>query len=800
MKIKTKLILSFLALGLVAIAIGILANLPIQARVARIGAYHAPALNQAHLIESGIKAAVEESFAYVVSGSEVERDEFLQWDETFDQEMQVFLDLIERMDLPPEQMALEEELLDRIGSGQQELVQAALVMFAEFEETGSVSKDSFEAYEEIIDVLIVDAERLLAIESAELDESNQLAMATLEMSETYMRASGFLLLLFAIALGLYISRLISRPMQELVAVSAEVGKGNLDVRATVTGSDEVGELAVSFNQMVADLKEKTASVDDLNREIAEREKAEQALMYEHDHLTAMMDALPDFLLEVDAEGKIHDFRAPNPEVLMSAPDTFLGLNVREIIPEEAVPVVVEALAEAAETGIHRGGTFLTNLANGERWMELSIAVRGQRHADARFVMLVRDVTDRRQAEEENLALERQVQHAQKLESLGVLAGGIAHDFNNLLTGILGQADLALDGLSPMSPVRGNLEEIEKASRRAADLANQMLAYSGKGRFVVKPIGIGELIEEMAYLLDVSISKKAVLKYDLADDLPTFDGDATQIRQIFMNLVTNASEAIGDKSGVITVSTGIMHCDRAYLEGVRGTEKDRQNEPLPEGNYVYFEVSDTGSGMDAETIDKVFDPFFTTKFTGRGLGMSAVLGIVRGHKGALRIYSEVGKGSTFKVLFPATESADADLASQEPSQDAEREWRGAGTVLIADDEESVINVGKQMLERMGFGVLTAADGLEALDLYREHHDEIVCILLDLTMPRMDGEEAFRAMRQIDPDVSVILCSGYNKQDATQRFVGKGLVGFIQKPYMMAELQEKLQEVIATPGSE
>jgi PAS domain S-box-containing protein len=409
---------------------------------------------------------------------------------------------------------------------------------------------------------------------------------------------------------------------------------------------------------------------------------------------------------------------------------------------------------------------------------------------------ISDISKRKRAEAEKLASERQVRHAQKLESLGVLAGGIAHDFNNILMAILGNADLALVELSPMSPVRGNLQEIEKAVKRASELVKQMLAYSGKGQFVIEPIDTGKLIKEMAHLLEVSISKKAMLRCNLAENLPTFNGDVTQIRQVIMNLITNASEAIGDGNGVIALSTGTMYCDRSYLNDVNAVLRTGLDEPLPEGDYIYFEVADTGCGIDAETIEKIFDPFFTTKFTGRGLGMSAVLGIMRGHKGALKIYSEVGKGTTFKVFFPVNGLPDDGIAVRRKDEAEGKDWRGSGTVLIADDEETVYTVGKQMLERMGFSVLTAPNGREALKVFHEHTDEIVCVLLDLTMPHMDGKEAFREMRRLRPGVTIILCSGYNEQDAIRHFAGKGLAGFIQKPYNLAALREKLIDVLVS----
>jgi PAS domain S-box-containing protein len=408
--------------------------------------------------------------------------------------------------------------------------------------------------------------------------------------------------------------------------------------------------------------------------------------------------------------------------------------------------------------------------------------------------VVRDITEREQAEQEKLSLERQVQHAQKLESLGLLAGGIAHDFNNLLTAILGNADLALDELPDDSPARVNIQEIESASKRAAELARQMLAYSGKGRFIIQAICCRELVEEIGHLLDVSVSKKINIKHEYSDDSQTFAGDATQIRQVIMNLITNASESIGDKTGTITLSTGVMDCTRVYLNNINKTLLVSMSEPLSAGTYTYFEVTDTGCGMDDETMGKIFDPFFTTKFTGRGLGMSAVLGIVRGHRGALKVDSEVGKGTTFRILFPVSQEVPEIAENTIENQVSAVENEFSGTVLIAEDEVSVCKVGKRMLERLGFHVLTAYDGREALKVYSEHADELVCVLLDLTMPHMSGDEVFREIRQQDPKARVILCSGYSEQDVAQRFVGENLTGFIHKPYQLEALKKTLGKVI------
>jgi PAS domain S-box-containing protein len=396
-----------------------------------------------------------------------------------------------------------------------------------------------------------------------------------------------------------------------------------------------------------------------------------------------------------------------------------------------------------------------------------------------------DISEKRRLERENRLIEAQMLHVQKLESLGVLAGGIAHDFNNILMVVLGNADLALMRITPESPARENLMQIEQAAGRAADLARQMLAYSGKGRFVIENLSFTAIVEEMTHMLEVSISKRVVLRYNHAPDLPAVSGDATQLRQVILNLVINASEAIGDDSGVIAISTGVLECDRAYLSD--SWIDDR----LPEGLYVILEVADTGCGIDRETIPKIFDPFFTTKFTGRGLGMAAVLGIVRGHKGAIRVQSEKGKGTSFKLLLPAL-TRRAEL--RDPPGSAEGGWRGSGTVLLVDDEETIRDVGKDILQAIGFSVLTASDGQDALEVFARNKDDITCVLLDLTMPRLDGEQTFRELHRLCPELRVIISSGYNEQEITQKFVGKGLAGFIQKPYRVAEVARKLREVL------
>lgn len=445
-----------------------------------------------------------------------------------------------------------------------------------------------------------------------------------------------------------------------------------------------------------------------------------------------------------------------------------------------------------ERAVQQGSTcrmeFRFYRKDGEERVGHSISdVHYEEGTPVRMSGTMQDITELRRAEQERRNLETQIQQAQKLESLGVLAGGIAHDFNNLLVSVIGNADLALLEMSPVSPARECIEQIQKAAHHAAELTRQMLAYSGKGKFVVQPVQLTELVEEMVHLLQVSISKKATLNLSLQSSLPLIEADVTQMRQIVMNLITNASEALGENSGIIRLSTGIQYCKREYFH------QTYLGEELPEGNYVFLEVSDTGCGMDAETVQKIFEPFFSTKFTGRGLGLAAVLGIVRGHQGALLVSSLPGQGTTFKVLFPASSHA---IVPSSPDSEETRIEKGLETILVVDDEETVRALVSRTLTKAGYSVLLAADGIEALEVFQKQEEMIHLVLLDLTMPRLSGEETFAEIKRLHPAVPIMLSSGYNEQDISARFSGKDLAGFIQKPYRIHHLLQKIQTVLQT----
>ncbi len=383
-------------------------------------------------------------------------------------------------------------------------------------------------------------------------------------------------------------------------------------------------------------------------------------------------------------------------------------------------------------------------------------------------------------------LDARVQQAQKLETLGTLAGGVAHDFNNMLQAILGNASLIREQSGLSADVQDSLEQIEIACQRAAELNNLLLAYAGKGRFFLETVDLSQLAVEMSKLLAASLPRKPQVLGQFAAGLPLVKGDPTQLRQVLMNLVINAAESLPENSGVIRLSTGQVGLGADELAGLL------LGNDLPPGSYVYFEVCDTGSGMTEEIRSRIFDPFFTTKNDGRGLGLAAVLGIVRGHRGALQVHSEPGSGTLVRALFPACPepaSNDAAVIARQPLAGA-----AAGTILVVDDEEAIRNSARFLLESLGFTVLTAGDGIEALAAFQARPVEISAVLVDLTMPRLSGADTIRELRTLRPDVPIIVTSGHLQNETFQQLQNSGPIGFIQKPYRGSELRTTLLELL------
>jgi signal transduction histidine kinase/ActR/RegA family two-component response regulator len=501
-------------------------------------------------------------------------------------------------------------------------------------------------------------------------------------------------------------------------------------------------------------------------EISNRERAQQETEKINTMLASVIEASPLAICAFNLDGTVRKSNAAASALLSSAHIDIRGPLERAGRGEHIVALEITYGAPPREQYFNVWASPITAPCGG---------IEG-------VVMMVADVSDRK-------ALELQVRHTQKLESLGVLAGGVAHDFNNLLTGILGNASLAQGLLSPSHPARFLLEQTCAAAERAAGLTRQLLAYAGKGRFLLENVRLSSLVREITSLIRTSIPKYVELRLELAPATPAFKADASQMQQVVMNLVINAAEAIRD-SGTVTVRTASEQVDSQYL----------RNAALPgdlsPGRYVTLEVCDNGIGMDAETRERIFDPFFTTKFTGRGLGLAAVQGIVHSHKGVMTVFSSPGRGTSFKLLFPVSAAAleeAMDIASNAP------EPQGKGTILVIDDEDMIRQMGSRTLIANGYAVEMAATGEEGLEIFERHRSRIAGVLLDLTMPGIGGEETLQRLKLLEPGLPVILSSGYSESSLAEIFAGKGLAGFLQKPYTAAQLLSAMAAIRGTSAA-
>jgi len=403
-----------------------------------------------------------------------------------------------------------------------------------------------------------------------------------------------------------------------------------------------------------------------------------------------------------------------------------------------------------------------------------------------------DITAQVEAQEENRRLAQQLLQAQKLESLGILAGGLAHDFNNVLTGVMGHAALARFAHEDGRPEQAleSMEQVEALSLQAADLCKQLLAYSGRGKFVVRPLDVSRVVREVASMLQVAISKKAELVLELPEGLTAILGDRAQLQQIVMNLLSNASDALGEASGTIQVRVSEREVGAAEL-----AELTPGCGPLEPGRYLSLLVEDDGVGMSAETKERLFEPFYTTKFAGRGLGLAAVLGIIRSHQGGIFLRSREGEGTRFELVFPPCDAP--ALPDHEPEVSDRPLPKGGGTVLLVDDEAILRQVGGRLLGLLGYEVELAVDGMDALEKLRDHGERYRFVVLDQAMPRLSGRETLQELRQLLPELPVILCSGYNQEQAIDADQEGASLEFLQKPYRLEQLTRAIER--ATGGS-
>jgi two-component system, cell cycle sensor histidine kinase and response regulator CckA len=557
---------------------------------------------------------------------------------------------------------------------------------------------------------------------------------------------------------------------------------------TIRGTSDSSSAA--FEELLVAVEELRVAEEELREQNEQLTVAHAAVAEERRRYQHLFQYAPDAYLLTDLNGIIREANHSAAHLLGVQPRFLAGKTLVSFVALEDRPRLrgeidrwqSEPAAKSIELRLRpRGGQPF------DASLTLSVARGGPRDKAFGFRWLVRDISAHHQltqelrlreetARREAEASEAHAYHVQKLESIGVLAGGIAHDFNNLLHVVLGNADLARLHVPGDSEAREHLDEVVRATQRAAELTQQLLAYSGRGAVESRQLDLSREVREMATLLRTAISKQATLEWDLAEDLPPVTADPTQLRQIVMNLITNASDALGDGSGTITLRTGPVESAESAAESPAS---------------VFLEVSDTGCGMDSSTLQRIFDPFFSTKFAGRGLGLAAVMGIVESHEGHVRIRTAPGEGTSFRVVLPAV-SGDAEPA---PRRLSGAGWRGRGTVLMVEDEEGVREVVGRMLERLGFHVITAVDGQDAIRAFDEHDGEVTAVLLDLSMPRMGGPETVRLLRQRSPELPVVLMSGYTEEDAASKLLDGlgGTVGFLHKPFLSEDLSGVLRQI-------
>jgi two-component system cell cycle sensor histidine kinase/response regulator CckA len=533
------------------------------------------------------------------------------------------------------------------------------------------------------------------------------------------------------------------------------------------------------------------------RDDTELKRSEELLQYQLNLAEAIANNAAEGLILVDKEGRLTFINRSAQSMFGWSQDELVGqllhdrLRCRsaegnwlssEECPHMKVLISGETLRSEEDFFLHKEGKLIP--------ISSSVAAIASDSTISGAVLVVRDLTQKKSSEALQRENEAALQQAQKLESIGVLAGGIAHDFNNLLTGIMGNAGLARRALDSgkTEQAASLLGDVLSASQRAADLTRQLLAYAGKGRFVIASVDLCRLVSEVSTLIRASISKKINLVIDVPEDCPLVEADRAQLQQLVMNLVINGGEAIGDEPGTLTVRVRTQHVterrERPRAEGF----------PIVTGEYVRIEVTDTGAGMDPETRNRIFEPFFTTKFLGRGLGLSAALGIVRGHHGAISVRSEPGRGTAFTVLLPVPrEPRVSDRVSGHFL--VEHGLQGAGTILVADDEEGIRALVSNVLGEAGYTVELAEDGQQVVERLRDLGDDVRLILLDLTMPELGGAEAASELRRMQPNTPIIAMSGYGDIEVLQQFSEAGVDEFLPKPFTPEELAAKVRDVLS-----
>jgi two-component system cell cycle sensor histidine kinase/response regulator CckA len=519
-------------------------------------------------------------------------------------------------------------------------------------------------------------------------------------------------------------------------------------------------------------------------DITDCKRVEEELRLSKERLEAMINAMPDLMFRIDRDGTIYEYHSSASELLYVQPEVFLGKRIPNILPAEASRIMMEALAEAVKKGSHRGAVYSLQIPSGVTWFELSIAAMGEPHHPAtQFIVLVRDITERRKAEDERKLLEAQLHQAQKMEAIGQLAGGIAHDFNNILTAIIGYSEIILLRMEKDSPLRHFVEQVLASADRAAELTNSLLAFSRRQVLHTKPIDLCSVVRGLIKMLRRLLPEDIDFRTTVAKGNLIIMADKGQIEQVLMNLVTNAKDAM-PRVGTLTIEISpVVMAERfVHAHGF--------GEP---GNYACVSVTDTGHGMDEETRKMIFEPFFTTKEVGKGtgLGMAIIYGIIQQHNGCITVSSEMGKGTTFRIYLPiiSEEIKEAHVTRGEESPPG-----GTETILLAEDDVTVRELHKMILKEAGYSVVEAVDGQDAIDKFMEHMAEVDIVVTDVIMPKIDGKSLYEEIRKILPDMKVLFMSGYTKDIIVARGILEDEFNYITKPVKSSELLKSVRDIL------
>lgn len=576
-------------------------------------------------------------------------------------------------------------------------------------------------------------------------------------------------LIIGILISLATAKGITNPVRTLATASGLLAKGDLSQRVNIGLKDEIGGLGHAFNKMAADLQKTIASRD---KEIAERKEVEQALVESEKRYRALFEDSRDAIYMTAREGEFIDANQAALDLFGYTREEMIGLDAREIYvnPDDRLHFQ-QKLEQNGSVGDYAIKFCKKNGAEMDCLLTSSVR-RGDDGSILGYHGIIRDVTEHKR-------LEAQLQQAQKMEAVGTLAGGIAHDFNNLLMGIQGNVSLMLMDMDSTHRYYERLNTIEKQVQKGAGLTSHLLGYARKGKYEIGPVNLNQLVEEIAETFGRTRKEIAITR-ELAEDLVAIEADSGQIERVLLNLFVNAADAMPGGGDLI-------------LKTVNVTDKDMKGKAydVKTGNYVQLTITDTGVGMDKKTMERIFDPFFTTKERGRGtgLGLASAYGIIKSHGGYIDVESREGHGTTFNVYLSASSKK-----VQKVVKAADRITKGTGTVLLVDDEKVVLEVGQDLLEAMGYRVLTAKDGKEALKVYKKNRDKIDIIVLDMVMPNMGGGEAYDHLKKINPDVKVLLASGYSIDGVATEILARGCDGFIPKPFNAEELSLKLRELL------